>query len=186
MHEDIGRVLYSADDIARRIEELGRTITADYADRAGGTADDLVMVCVLRGAAVFMADLARAVKLPAEMDYMCLSSYGSSATSSGMVRIQKDLSCQIEGRHVIVVEDIVDTGLTLHFLQKNLASRGPASVETAALLVKRRAGGSAADVRYVGFECPDEFIVGYGLDYAQRYRNLPYIGVLDPAVYRKS
>ena len=138
---------------------------------------------MLRGAAIFMADLARKIDLPVEMDYMAISSYGNGAKSSGVVRILKDLSSQIEGRHVIVAEDILDSGLTLTYLLKNLASRRPASLEVATLLRKRTRAQAKIDCAYVGFECPDEFIVGYGLDFAERYRNLPYIGILKPEVY---
>lgn len=183
MHNDISRQLYSEEQIAQRVEELGASITMDYLPLVA-EGDQIVMVGVLRGAAMFMADLARAVKLPVEMDYMCVSSYGDGATSSGTVRIQKDLSSSIEGRHVIIVEDVVDTGLTLSYLRKNLLSRGPASVAIAALLRKEHAGQAAVEVRYEGFAAPDEFIVGYGLDYAERYRNLPYIGVLKPELYQ--
>ena len=142
-----------------------------------------MLVSVLRGAAIFMADLARAIKLPVEMDYMAISSYGNGAKSSGVVRILKDLTSEIEGRHVIVAEDILDSGLTLKYLLKNLSSRCPASLEVATLLRKKTKAQADIDCRYVGFECPDEFIVGYGLDYAERYRNLPYIGVLRPELY---
>lgn len=182
LHDDISRQLFDEQQISTRVEELGQAITADY--RSLISADDqVVMVCVLRGAAMFMADLARKVKLPVEMDYMCVSSYGDGATSSGAVRIQKDLSADIEGRHVIIVEDVVDTGLTLKCLRDNLLTRNPSSVEIAALLRKQRDGQADLDCKYVGFPCPDEFIVGYGLDYAEHYRNLPYIGVLKPEIY---
>ncbi|WP_165252591.1 hypoxanthine phosphoribosyltransferase [Adlercreutzia sp. ZJ304] len=182
MHDDISRQLFDEQRIAQRVSELGATITADYQPLIAAH-DQIVMVCVLRGAAVFAADLARAVKLPVEMDYMCVSSYGDSATSSGTVRIQKDLSTNIKGRHVIIVEDVVDTGLTLKYLRKNLMSRGPASVQIAAFLHKQHEGQAQLDCRYIGFECPDEFIVGYGLDYAERYRNLPYLGILKSEIY---
>ena len=130
-----------------------------------------------------MADLARAIELPIEMDYMAISSYGNGAKSSGVVRILKDLTSEIEGRHVIVAEDILDSGLTLKYLLKNLSSRNPASIAVATLLRKKTEAQADIDCRYVGFECPDEFIVGYGLDYAERYRNLPYIGILKPELY---
>ena len=181
MHDDIAEVLFTEQEIADRVREMGGAITRDYADAArdGG----IVLVSVLRGAAIFMADLARKIELPLEMDYMAISSYGNRAKSSGVVRILKDLSSEIEGRHVIVAEDILDSGLTLKYLLKNLSSRNPASLEVATLLRKQTLAQAKIDCRYVGFECPDEFIVGYGLDFAERYRNLPYIGILKPELY---
>lgn len=181
MHDDIAEVLFTEQEIADRVREMGGAITRDYADAArdGG----IVLVSVLRGAAIFMADLARKIELPPEMDYMAISSYGNGAKSSGVVRILKDLSSEIEGRHVIVAEDILDSGLTLKYLLKNLSSRNPASLEVATLLRKQTLAQAKIDCRYVGFECPDEFIVGYGLDFAERYRNLPYIGILKPELY---
>ena len=180
VHNDIQEVLFTQEDLARRIGEIGAAITRDYASAAG---DGIVLVSVLRGAAIFMADLARAIELPIEMDYMAISSYGNGAKSSGVVRILKDLTSEIEGRHVIVAEDILDSGLTLKYLLKNLSSRNPASIAVATLLRKKTEAQADIDCRYVGFECPDEFIVGYGLDYAERYRNLPYIGILKPELY---
>ncbi|OUO89745.1 hypoxanthine phosphoribosyltransferase [Gordonibacter sp. An230] len=180
MHDDIAEILFTEEDIARRVNEIGAAITRDYADYAE---EGIVLVSVLRGAAIFMADLARKIDLPVEMDYMAISSYGNGAKSSGVVRILKDLTSQIEGRHVIVAEDILDSGLTLTYLLKNLASRRPASLKVATLLRKRTRAQAKIDCAYVGFECPDEFIVGYGLDFAERYRNLPYIGVLRPEMY---
>lgn len=180
VHDDIAEILFTEEDIARRVDEIGAAITKDYADCAE---EGVVLISVLRGAAIFMADLARKIDLPVEMDYMAISSYGNGAKSSGVVRILKDLSSQIEGRHVIVAEDILDSGLTLTYLLKNLASRRPASLEVATLLRKRTRAQAKIDCAYVGFECPDEFIVGYGLDFAERYRNLPYIGILKPEVY---
>ena len=181
MHDDIAEVLFTEQEIADRVREMGGAITRDYADAArdGG----IVLVSVLRGAAIFMADLARKIELPLEMDYMAISSYGNGAKSSGVVRILKDLSSEIEGRHVIVAEDILDSGLTLKYLLKNLSSRNPASLEVATLLRKQTLAQAKIDCRYVGFECPDEFIVGYGLDFAERYRNRPYIGILKPELY---
>ena len=181
MHDDIAEVLFTEQEIADRVREMGGAITRDYADAArdGG----IVLVSVLRGAAIFMADLARKIELPLEMDYMAISSYGNGAKSSGVVRILKDLSSEIEGRHVIVAEDILDSGLTLKYLLKNLSSRNPASLEVATLLRKQTLAQAKIDCRYVGFECPDEFIVGSGLDFAERYRNLPYIGILKPELY---
>lgn len=180
VHNDIQEVLFTQEDLARRVGEIGAAITRDYASVAG---DGIVLVSVLRGAAIFMADLARAIELPIEMDYMAISSYGNGAKSSGVVRILKDLTSEIEGRHVIVAEDILDSGLTLKYLLKNLSSRNPASIAVATLLRKKTEAQADIDCRYVGFECPDEFIVGYGLDYAERYRNLPYIGILKPELY---
>lgn len=180
MHDDIKEVLYTQEELARRVGEIGAAITRDYADAVD---EGIVLVSVLRGAAIFMADLARAIQLPVEMDYMAISSYGNGAKSSGVVRILKDLTSEIEGRHVIVAEDILDSGLTLKYLLKNLASRKPASLAVATLLRKDTEVQADIDCRYVGFECPDEFIVGYGLDYAERYRNLPYIGILKPELY---
>ena len=182
MHDDIAEVLFTEQEIADRVREMGGAITRDYADAArdGG----IVLVSVLRGAAIFMADLARKIELPLEMDYMAISSYGNGAKSSGVVRILKDLSSEIEGRHVIVAEDILDSGLTLKYLLKNLSSRNPASLEVATLLRKQTLAQAKIDCKYLGFECPDDFIVGYGLDFAERYRNLPCIGILKPEIYQ--
>ena len=180
MHNDIAEVLFTEEEIGQRVSEIGAAITHDYADAAD---EGIILISVLRGAAIFMADLAREVDLPVEMDYMAISSYGNGAKSSGVVRILKDLTSEIEGRHVIVAEDILDSGLTLKYLLKNLASRHPASLEVATLLRKKTLAQAKIDCKYIGFECPDQFIVGYGLDYAERYRNLPYIGVLKSDVY---
>lgn len=181
VHEDIAKVLFTEQEIADRVREIGEEITKDYAEtRASG---GITVISVLRGAAIFMADLVRQIELPVEMDYMAISSYGNGAKSSGVVRILKDLSSQIEGKHVIVAEDILDSGLTLTYLLKNLRSRKPASLAVATLLRKKTLAQAKVDCRYVGFECPDEFIVGYGLDYAERYRNLPYIGILKSEIY---
>lgn len=180
MHNDISEILFTEKQLADRVGEIGAAITSDYADVAD---EGIILISVLRGAAIFMADLARKIELPLEMDYMAISSYGNGAKSSGVVRILKDLSSQIEGRHVIVAEDILDSGLTLTYLLKNLSSRQPASIEVATLLRKQTRAQAKIDCKYIGFECPDEFIVGYGLDYAERYRNLPYIGILKPEIY---
>lgn len=177
IHEDVDRILYTEDDLRERIREMGAQITRDHEGQS------LLVISVLRGAAIFMADLVREIQLPLEMDYMAISSYGNGVKSSGVVRILKDLSSSVEGRHVLIAEDILDSGLTLKYLMKNLSSRNPASIEVATLLRKKTRQQVDIDCRYVGFECPDEFIVGYGLDYAERYRNLPYIGVLKPEVY---
>ena len=181
MHEDVSRIIFSEQELVDRVAEMGAAITRDYASVAD---EGIVLVSVLRGAAIFMADLARAVKLPLEMDYMAVSSYGAGVKSSGVVRILKDLSSEITGRHVIIAEDILDSGLTLQYLMENLQSRKPASLEVATLLRKQTKAQADIRCRYTGFECPDEFIVGYGLDYAERYRNLPYIGVLKPELYQ--
>jgi hypoxanthine phosphoribosyltransferase len=174
---DLDRVLVSEEQIQRRLAELARTIEADYEGK------DLLLVGVLRGAVMMMADLARSLDRDVEMDWMAVSSYGSGTTSSGVVRILKDLDSDITDRHVVVVEDIIDTGLTLSWLVSNLTSRRPASVEICTLLRKPDAQQMAVEVRYVGFDIPDEFVVGYGLDYAERYRNLRSIATLAAHVY---
>jgi hypoxanthine phosphoribosyltransferase len=177
MGADLEQVLITPDSLQQRIAELAAEIDKDYAGR------ELLLVGVLKGAVMVMADLARAMRLPVEMDWMAVSSYGSGTKSSGVVRILKDLDCDITNRHVLVVEDIVDSGLTLSWLVRNLRSRGPASLEICALLRKPRAARVNVDVAYTGFDIPDAFVIGYGLDYAERYRNLPFIGTLAPHVY---
>lgn len=177
VHPDVSHVIIDEEQIQQRIRELGTQISADYGD------EPVLLVAVLRGAALFVADLARTITSPVEIDFMAVSSYGSSTKSSGVVRILKDLDEVIEDRHVLVVEDILDTGLTLKYLLKNLASRKPRSLEVVTLLNKEGKQRVPIDCKYVGFEIPDEFVIGYGLDYAERYRNLPYIGVLKPEVY---
>lgn len=179
IHEDIERVILTEEQIQERINDLGSQILNDYR----GSERPLLLVAVLRGAALFVADLARAIEGRVEIDFMAVSSYGSSTKSSGVVRILKDLDEDIEGRDVLVIEDILDTGLTLKYLLRNLASRKPRSLEVATLLSKEGKQRVPIDCKYVGFTVPDEFVVGYGLDYAERYRNLPYIGVLRPAIY---
>lgn len=174
---DISRILFTEEDIQKRVAELGAQISVDYAG------EHLLVVSVLRGAAIFMADLVRTIDLPVEMDYMAVSSYGAGVKSSGVVQILKDTTSSIEGRHVLIAEDILDSGLTLQYLIDNFKSRKPASVEVATLLRKDVEPQAPIKCRYIGFECPNEFIVGYGLDYAEHYRNLPYIGVLKPEVY---
>jgi hypoxanthine phosphoribosyltransferase len=174
---DIEAVLVSADEIKDKIAELAKEVDADYAGR------EPLLVGVLKGAAMFMSDLARALERPSTMEFMAVSSYGSSTTSSGVVRILKDLDRDIAGQHVLIVEDIIDSGLTLSWLLKNLASRQPASIEVVTLLRKPDAVKVHVPVKYVGFDIPNEFVVGYGLDYAERYRDLPYIGRLKPSVY---
>lgn len=182
MHADVAEILYTEEEIADRVKEIGQGLTQDFADVSQ---DGIVLISVLRGAAIFMADLARQIDLPVEMDYMAISSYGNGAKSSGVVRILKDITSDIKGRHVVVAEDILDSGLTLKYLLKNLSSREPASLSVVTLLRKQTRAQAKIDCKYIGFECPDEFIVGYGLDYAERYRNLPYIGVLKPEVYQR-
>ena len=178
IHPDIQEVIFTEEQLQQRIRELGAEISRDYEGRS------VLLIAVLRGAALFIADLAREITVPVELDFMAVSSYGSATKSSGVVRILKDLDEMIEGRDVIVVEDILDTGLTLKYLLKNLASRGPASLEVITLLSKEGKQRVPISCKYVGFTCPDEFVVGYGLDYAERYRNLPYVGVLKPSAYQ--
>ena len=165
----LGEVIVSTDDLQRRITELGEAITADYEGRTP------LLVGVLKGAFMFMSDLARAIRLPVEFDFMAVSSYGNSTKTSGVVRIVKDLEIDLTGRDVVVVEDIIDSGLTLSYLRKNLLSRNPASLEVCALLVRQGLQSTDIDLRYVGFEIPPAFVVGYGLDVAERFRNLPDI-----------
>src|SRR6516225_2838389 len=174
---DLKEILIPADRLQARVVELAAEIDADYAGR------ELLLVGVLKGAVMIMADLARAMRLPVEMDWMAVSSYGSGTRSSGVVRILKDLDTDISGRHVLIVEDIVDSGLTLSWLVRNLQSRGPATLRVCALLRKPAAARTEVDVAYVGFDIPGAFVIGYGLDYAERYRNLPFIGTLAPHVY---
>jgi hypoxanthine phosphoribosyltransferase len=174
---DIESVIITADQIRDKIAELAARIDADYADR------EVLLVGVLKGAAMFMSDLARALQRPSTMEFMAVSSYGSSHRTSGVVRILKDLDRDISGEHVLVVEDIIDSGLTLSWLLKNLQSRAPASMEIVSLLRKSDAAKVELDVKYVGFEIPNAFVVGYGLDYAEQYRGLPYIGILKSSVH---
>ena len=180
MGAELKQVLITAGQLQVRIGELAAQIDADYADR------DLLLIGVLKGAVMVMADLARAMHLPVQMDWMEISSYGSGTKSSGVVRILKDLDTDITGRHVLIVEDIVDSGLTLSWLAGNLRSRSPASLAVCAMLRKPGSAQMQVDVAYTGFDIGDEFVVGYGLDYAQLYRNLPFIGTLAPAVYEGS
>jgi len=171
----IGDVLLTEEQIQTRVAELGEAITRDYAGRAP------LLICVLKGAFVFMADLARMVDLPIEFDFMAVSSYGNSTKTSGVVRIVKDLDIDLAGRDVIVVEDIIDSGLTLSYLRKNLQSRGPASLEVCALLVRAGRQTGELGLKYVGFEIPPDFVIGYGLDVGERWRNLPYLARYNPA-----
>jgi len=177
LDHDIEAVVVSADQIKDRIAELAKEIDADYEGR------EPVLVGVLKGAAMFMSDLARALERPSTMEFMAVSSYGSGTQTSGVVRILKDLDRDIAGQDVLIVEDIIDSGLTLSWLLKNLRSRNPSSISIVTLLRKPEAVRVHIEVKYVGFDIPNEFVVGYGLDYAERYRDLPYIGRLKPAVY---
>ena len=169
---NIGRTLIEADEIEAKLAEMGKAITEDYEDK------DLLMVGILKGAFMVMADLSRHIDLPLEFDFMAVSSYGASTKTSGVVRILKDLDEEIEGRDVLIVEDIIDSGLTLHYLMKNLLVRKPATLEIAALLIKDGIERAPLEVKYEGFHIPPEFVIGYGLDYAGKYRNLPYVAVM--------
>jgi hypoxanthine phosphoribosyltransferase len=170
----IGEILVSREDLKRRVEELGAEISRDYEGR------DLVMVGVLKGAVLFIADLMRHLTVPCEVDFMAVSSYGSQTDSSGVVRILKDLDASIEGRDILIVEDIIDSGLTLHYLLRNLRAREPRSLEVCALLTKPERRRVDLPIRYVGFEIPNRFAIGYGLDHGQRYRNLDFVAALEP------
>jgi hypoxanthine phosphoribosyltransferase len=174
---DIDHVLLSEEQIQGKIAELAAEVARDYAGK------EVLLVGVLKGAVLFMSDFARALQLPTQMEFMAVSSYGSATSSSGVVRILKDLDRDISDKHVLVLEDIIDSGLTLSWLLKNLGGRGPASLEVCALLRKPDAVKVEVPVRYVGFDIPNEFVIGYGLDYAERYRDLPYIATLTPEVY---
>ncbi|SDF17147.1 hypoxanthine phosphoribosyltransferase [Sporolituus thermophilus] len=178
MLEDIQEVLLSSEQLSARIREMGRQISADYAGK------EILMIGVLRGAVIFMADLARAIDVPVALDFMAVSSYGASTTSSGVVRILKDLDEDVEGKHLLIVEDIIDSGLTLNYLLDNLRSRKPASIKICTLLNKPERRKVDVQVDYNGFTIPDHFVVGYGLDYAEKYRNLPFIGILKPEAYK--
>ena len=174
MDKAVGEVLIDAETLQARIRELGEEINGDYAGR------EVLLVGVLKGAVFFMADLMRNLNVPCEVDFMAISSYGAATDSSGVVRILKDLDINIRDRHVLVVEDIIDSGLTLSYLMRNLESREPASLEICALLTKPERREIEVPVRWIGFEIPNKFVIGYGLDFAERYRNLPYVGVLHP------
>ena len=181
VHPDIEEVLITEEQMRQRVRELGAEITRDYADK------DVLIVGILKGAAWFVSDLTRALDTNNfTVDFMAVSSYGAAHTSSGVVRILKDLDVPLEGRHVLIAEDILDTGLTLKYLIRNFLGRGATDVQVAACVIKEGAQEEAIDVRYEGFVVPNEFVVGYGLDYAQRYRGLPYIGRLRPSVYENN
>ena len=175
--QDILKVLFSEDQLKTRVQELAQQITRDYAGK------EIMLIAVLRGSFIFMADLCRAIDLPCTLDFMSVSSYGKGSSSSGQVQITKDLSEDISGRHIIVVEDILDSGNTLSYLLKLLEQRKPASIRLCTLLDKPERRVKQVEVHYSGFSIPDAFVVGYGLDYAEQYRNLPYIGILKPEVY---
>jgi hypoxanthine phosphoribosyltransferase len=178
MDQDIAKILISSDDLQAKIREMGAQIAQDY-----GPLGDLLLVGVLKGCIMFMVDLARAIPLPLAIDFIATSSYGHSTQSSGVVRLLKDLDTDIAGRHVLIVEDIIDSGLTLEYLTSQLRRRNPASLRICSLLNKPDRREADVPVDYLGFDIPNEFVVGYGLDYGERYRNLPYIGVLKPEIY---
>lgn len=179
IHPDIAEVIITEKEIRAKVTELAAQVRADYAD----TEQPVLLVAILKGAVMFMADFARELGRPLELEFMAISSYGASTSSSGVVRILKDLDREIEGKRVILVEDIIDSGLTLSWLLRNLASRNPASLDVVALFRKPEAVRVPVEVKYVGFDIPNSYVVGYGLDYAERYRELPYLGALKPEVY---
>ncbi|GAA1471647.1 hypoxanthine phosphoribosyltransferase [Corynebacterium felinum] len=176
---DVEAILISEQQLRDRIKEMADRVTEKYKNEE----DDLVLICVLKGAVYFLTDFARALEIPSQCEFMAVSSYGNSSTSSGVVRILKDLDRDIEGRNVLIVEDIIDSGLTLKWLLRNLSNRKPKSLEVITLLRKPEAVKVDIDLMDIGFDIPNEFVIGYGLDYAERYRDLPYVGTLDPSVY---
>ncbi len=178
MLKDIQEVLISEEELQSKVKELAAQISEDYAGK------NLLLLCILKGGVMFMADLARNITIPAELDFMAVSSYGSSSESSGVVKIVKDLNDHIEGKHVLIVEDIIDSGLTLNYLVKYLKARGPESVEICTILDKPERREVDVEVKYKGFDVPNAFLVGYGLDYAEKYRNIPFIGILKEEVYQ--
>lgn len=180
--DDVEALLISEDELQNRIQELADMVSEKYRDAD----DDLVLVCVLKGAVFFLTDFARKLSIPSEMEFMAVSSYGNSTTSSGVVRILKDLDKEIAGRDVLVVEDIIDSGLTLSWLLRNLRNRNPKSLEVVTLLRKPDVQTAQIDLLDIGFDIPNEFVIGYGLDYAERYRDLPYVGTLHPRVYSEA
>lgn len=179
MREDVEKILFDEETLEKRITELGRQITKDYEGK------ELVVIGILKGSNIFTSDLVRKIDLPLQMDFMVVSSYGNATESTGVVRILKDLEQHVDGKHLLIVEDIIDSGLTLKYLKENLLTRNPESVKICTLLDKPARRKENVEVNYVGFEVPDEFIVGYGIDYAEKYRNLPYIGILKREVYSK-
>ncbi|QUH20973.1 hypoxanthine phosphoribosyltransferase [Alkaliphilus sp. B6464] len=179
MHNDVEEILFSKEDISRKVKELGEKISKDY-----NRDDEVVVVGVLKGANVFMADLIREIDIPVYIDFMAVSSYGYSTESSGIVRILKDLDLEVEGKHVLIIEDIIDTGLTLKYLTDNLKSRNIKSLKICTLLDKPKRRKCDLNIDYIGFEIPDKFIVGYGIDYGEKYRNLPYVASLKEETYK--
>jgi len=177
--EDIKSIMISEEEISKRVKELGKQLTEDYKGK------ELLVVGILKGCMLFLSDLVRTIELPLTMDFMVVSSYGATTKSSGVVRIIKDLEREIEGKDVLIVEDIVDTGLTLSYLVENFKARNPKSVKVCSLLDKPDRRKAQVDIQYIGFKIPDEFVVGYGLDYGENYRNLPFVCVLKPEVYTK-
>lgn len=177
MNQDIAEILLSEEEIKQRVLELGKQISEDYRGK------DVVIVGVLRGAFIFLADLVRAIDMPVAIDFISVSSYGAGTSSTGVVRFLKDLDEEVSGRHVLLVEDIIDSGITLNYLMENMKTRKPLSVRICTLLSKPERRKVEIDVAYNGFTIPDHFVVGYGLDYSEKYRNLPYVGILDPKVY---
>ena len=180
--DDVEAILISEDELQNRIQELADMVSEKYRDAD----NDLILVCVLKGAVFFLTDFARKLSIPSEMEFMAVSSYGNSTTSSGVVRILKDLDKEIAGRDVLVVEDIIDSGLTLSWLLRNLRNRNPKSLEVVTLLRKPEVQTAQIDLLDIGFDIPNEFVIGYGLDYAERYRDLPYVGTLHPRVYSEA
>lgn len=179
MNNDIKEILLTEEAIKAKTRALGELITKDYKDK------DLIVLGILKGSVMFMADLLKEIKLPCKMDFMAVSSYGDSTESSGIVKIIKDLDFEIKGKHILIVEDIIDTGITLKYLMKYLSARNPSSLEIVCLLNKPERRKENLEVKYLGFDVPDHFLVGYGLDYAEKYRNLPYIGILREEIYKK-
>ncbi|EES91915.1 hypoxanthine phosphoribosyltransferase [Clostridium botulinum] len=179
MRNDIERVLFSEEELREKVKKMGREISEDYKGK------DVILVGILKGSVPFMADLMKYIEIPCKIDFMDVSSYGNSTESSGVVRILKDLEFEVEGRDILIIEDIVDTGTTLEYLRTYLKSKNPNSVSVACLLNKPDRRKVEVDVKYLGYEVPDEFLVGYGLDYAEKYRNLPFIGILKESVYKR-
>lgn len=179
MINDVEKVLLTREQLQEKVKELGKKISEDYKDK------NLMIICVLKGGVVFTTDLIREITVPLELDFMAISSYGASTSTSGVVRILKDLETNIEGKDILIVEDIIDSGLTLKYLKEMLISRGPNSVKICTILNKPQRRQENVKVDYIGFDIPDEFVVGYGLDYAEKYRNLPFVGVLKPEIYIK-